>query len=99
MTIVWTAPHADANPWSDEHWSESGQAWYLETHGLERARARARDAGSYLGAPASPIVLEPPITLPDPKVAPPPADCTKFAPVAVIRPGDRSIYELPDPKD
>lgn len=42
------------NPWSAEGWNLTAQSIYTNTYGLARARARAGDAGTYLGAPAPP---------------------------------------------
>jgi hypothetical protein len=99
MTVGWTMPVDGANPWSDEFWSIGGQEWYEATFGTARAAARARDAGTYIGAPASNAVLHPaPIEAPSPS-SPSSGQGPKFAPVAVIRPGPPAIYELPDPKD
>lgn len=43
---------AEKNPWSADHWNVTAQAAYLQAHGLARGEARARDAGTELGAKA-----------------------------------------------
>lgn len=40
----------DLNPWSNVGWNVTAQAAYFSAHGQARAEARARDAGSRLGA-------------------------------------------------
>ena len=90
MTIVWQPARADSNPWSDSDWSPEGQAWYQERHGI----ARARDAGSYLGAPG-PNKLIHGVPIEPPKAGPPPpGERQRFAPAVVVRPGSPAIYKI-----
>lgn len=42
---------ADVNPWSAEGWNITAQMDYVRRFGVDRAEARARDAGTRLGGP------------------------------------------------
>lgn len=41
----------DKNPWNVADWNMTEQAAYIRAFGVTRAEARARDAGTTLGAP------------------------------------------------
>jgi hypothetical protein len=43
------------NPWSKSGWDVTAQGAYYKQHGGERAAARAKEAGSFLGAPTPPL--------------------------------------------
>lgn len=43
------------NPWSAEGWNLTAQSQYIRQYGLARAEARARDAGSRVGATKPPL--------------------------------------------
>jgi hypothetical protein len=64
---------ADTNPWSAEGWNLTAQATYLKAYGRARAEARARDAGSFLGATTPPggFKATGKFGKPLPKIAPP----------------------------
>lgn len=42
-----------ANPWSKDHWSITAQGAYIKEHGLAKAEAAAKRAGSKIGATAA----------------------------------------------
>ena len=42
----------EKNPWAQDQWSLTDQIDYARKYGVERAAARARDAGTELGAKA-----------------------------------------------
>lgn len=48
-------PGGGVNPWAKGSWDVTAQGAYFRAHGAERAAARAKEAGSFLGAPSAPI--------------------------------------------
>ena len=47
----------DSNPWNTADWNLTAQAEYVKLRGPARAAARARDAGSELGARIPPTSM------------------------------------------